>query len=151
MKNLKSILDILNFAIGEEQAAVELYTELKSKARSRQMEMVFEEFIEEEKNHKARLTKIKEEKLFTLSDEKIADLKISEYLSKVAPSPDMTYREALVFAMNNEKTAYHLYSNLAAAAPSPELKNIFALLANEELKHKLKFEEEFNNFILAEN
>jgi len=78
------------------------------------MKKIFLDFAQEEVGHKARLQKIKEEQIFVISAEKIADLKISDYTDNVVASPDMKYDEALILAMKREKAAFRLYSNLAA-------------------------------------
>ena len=63
----------------------------------------------------------------------------------------MTYAESLVFAMKKEKAAFKLYSKLAERAPNVNLKNIFLSLAVEESKHKLRFEIEYDEYVLREN
>jgi len=151
MKEFGSINDILDFAIDEEQNAVEFYTELASKSTSDEMRKVFEEFAQEELQHKARLASIREQGLFEITFEKVADLKIADYLVNVKPSPEMTYRDALVMAMSKEKAAFKLYTNLAQRAPNDQLRDLFLSLAQEESKHKLRFELEYDDFVLREN
>jgi rubrerythrin len=53
--------------------------------------------------------------------------------------------------MNKEKAAFKLYSALANRANSDEMKNVFMSLAQEESKHKLRFEIEYDEFVLREN
>lgn len=147
----KSIDEILDFAINEEQKAVEFYTELAKGARTDDMKSVFEEFAREEISHKALLTKIKIEGLFDVHHEKIADLKIADYVVNVKANPNMSYEEALVLAMKKEKAAFKLYIKLAERAPDSQLKDTFISLAQEESKHKLRFELEYDEHILREN
>ena len=151
MKEFSSIDDILKFAIDEEQKAVDFYSELANRASSEEMKKIFLEFAAEEVNHKSRLTRIREEGVFTMPSEKVADLKIGDYLVNVDPKPEMTYEEALVVAMKKEKAAFRLYNNLASRAPTEALKNVFLSLAAEESKHKLRFEIEYDDYVLREN
>lgn len=151
MKEFSNIDDILEFAIVQEQKAIDFYSELAKGARSKEMKEVFLEFAGEEMKHKRRLTKIREEGVFTMPKEKVADLKISDYVVSAEPKPDMTYEEALVIAMKREKSAFKLYMNLSERAPSEDLKNVFLSLAMEESKHKLRFELEYDEFVLREN
>jgi rubrerythrin len=151
MKEFSNIDDILEFAIVQEQKAIDFYSELAKGARSKEMKEVFLEFAGEEMKHKRRLTKIREEGVFTMPKEKVADLKISDYVVSAEPKPDMTYEEALVIAMKREKSAFKLYMNLLERAPSEDLKNVFLSLAMEESKHKLRFELEYDEFVLREN
>lgn len=151
MKQFENVDDILDFAINEEQMAVNFYSELADNARTEDMKVVFMEFAEEEIQHKMRLLKIKEEGFYTLEKELISDLKISDYVVNVKPSTNMTYEEALILAMKKEKAAFKLYSALADRAPNASLKDVFLGLAQEESKHKLRFEIEYDEYVLREN
>ena len=151
MKEFTSIDDILDFAIEEEQKAVDFYTDLAGRSTSEEMKKVFKEFAMEEVSHKARLTGIKEQGLFEVTFEKVADLKIADYVVNVKPSPEMSYRDALVMAMNKEKAAFKLYTKLAERAPNDKLRDLFLSLAQEESRHKLRFELEYDEFVLREN
>jgi rubrerythrin len=79
------------------------------------------------------------------------DLKIADYLVDVELKPDMGYQEVLVFAMKAEKAAFKLYSDLAASADDEELRRTFLALAQEEAKHKLRFEVEYDDDVLRED
>ncbi len=151
MKDFKSIDDILDFAIEEEQKAVDFYTDLSSRATSDEMEKVFEEFAQEEVSHKMRLMKVKEEGLYEMKPEKVNDLKIADYIVNVKASPEMSYQDALVVAMNKEKAAFKLYMALSERAPNNDMKELFLSLAQEESKHKLRFELEYDEFVYREN
>ncbi|MFB6343165.1 ferritin family protein [Saccharicrinis sp. FJH2] len=151
MKTFNTIDEILDFAMDEEQKAVEFYAELASKAKTRDMKAVFEEFAKEEVTHKVRLLKIKEEGIKHYKKAEITDLKISDYVARVKVEPEMSYEQALVVAMNKEKAAFRLYMALADKAPTEELKNVFLDLAQEESKHKLRFEIEYDDLVYREN
>ncbi|GAB4330583.1 MAG: hypothetical protein Kow00127_22720 [Bacteroidales bacterium] len=151
MKIFETIDDILDFAMSEEQAAVDFYTGLAENAATEDMRQVFTEFAEEEIKHKMRLMKIKEEGFYTLEKETIQDLKISDFVVNVKPTPSMTYEEALILAMKKEKAAFKLYTALAERAPNQDLKEVFLGLAQEESKHKLRFEIEYDEYVLREN
>jgi len=100
---------------------------------------------------KARLKKIKEEGIFNVETEVVADLHIADYALPAEVSPDMSYSDALVLAMKREKNAYKLYTKLSEKAPNEDLRNIFKKLAQDEAKHKLRFELEYDEFVLREN
>lgn len=151
MENFKSIDEILDFAINSEQEAVDFYSELANSTKDEAMKLVYMDFVAEEMSHKARLLKIKEEGVFTVSSTEIPDLKISDYLVPITARFDMNYAEALVVVMKKEKAAFKLYGHLASIAPTPELKQVFKMLAMEEAGHKLKFEQEYDEFVLKEN
>jgi rubrerythrin len=151
MKDFKNITEILDFAIGEEQAAVDFYIRLADQSKNREIAMVFREFAGEEMRHKSKLTGIKESGNFRVPDEKVQDLKITDFLVDVKPSPDMSYQDALILAMKKEKAAFRMYSALAGQAEDPAVKELFLSLAMEESKHKLRFEIEYDEHILKDN
>lgn len=151
MSKVNSIEEILDFAIEQEQQAVDFYNTLAKEAQSKDMERIFKSFALEEIGHKARLTKIKNEGILKWETERIADLKIADYMVDQEPEPGMDYKDALILAMNKEKKAFKLYTNLAERAPNNELKDVFLSLAREESKHKLRFELEYDDFVLKEN
>lgn len=151
MKEFENINDILDFAIANEQSAFEFYSELARNARNEDMKNTFERFAQEEIGHKAKLLKVKEEGVFQKENVKITDLKIADYLDKVLATPDMSYQDALVLAMKREKAAFRLYTKLASKTSDSNLTNLFLALAQEESKHKLMFEVEYDEYILREN
>ncbi len=140
---------VLNFAIEEEQAAADFYTQLAAQSEASEMREVFEGFAREEMGHKAKLEAVKQSGEFIPVAKQPVDLKIADYLADVEATPDMDYRSALVVAMQKEKAAFKLYSDLAATAPNAALEQTFLALAQEEAKHKLRFEIEYDD-LLAE-
>lgn len=150
MKQFSSVDDILDFAIVNEQDAFEFYTKYAELVK-KEMKDTFLEFAQEEIKHKARLMKIKEEKLFTFSPEKVNSLNISDYTTTGKFTLDLSYQDALILAMLKEKAAFKLYINLSQKTNVPFLKELFLSLAQEESKHKLHFELEYDEYILKEN
>jgi rubrerythrin len=150
MKQFASIEDILDFAILNEQDAVDFYTKYAVLVKG-EMKNVFLEFAQEEIKHKARLMKIKEEKMFEFTQEKINSLSLTDYTTKANFSLDLDYQDALLLAMLKEKAAFKLYLNLSQKTDIPFLKEVFLSLAQEESKHKLRFELEYDEYILKEN
>lgn len=151
MEEFKTMNDILDFAINSEQEAVEFYSALAGNAKNTEMVETFVQFAKEEMGHKAKLMKIKNEGTFEVRSEQITDLKIADYLIDIEASPNMSYEDALIVAMKKEKSAFRLYSDLAAKAPNTNMRDIFLSLAQEESKHKLRFEIEYDDFVLREN
>lgn len=151
MKTFETLDEILDFAIQAEQEAVDFYTQLSGRMKNRQIQEVFLEFAKEEIGHKARLQKIREERLFDLEMDKVQDLKISDYVVSVKPSGDMEYADALILAMKKEKAAFKLYTTLSERTNSLEMKKTFLALAIEESRHKLRFELEYDEYVMREN
>ena len=115
------------------------------------MRDVFLGFAREEVGHKAKLLAVKSGKVLLKAKEKVTDLKIGDYLVAVDPGPVADYQSALVIAMKKEKAAFRLYTDLAATTDDAGLRETFQALAQEEAKHKLRFEIEYDDYVLAEN
>ncbi len=153
MKKFESVDDVLAFAISEEEAAHAFYSELAEKVDKAWVKQLLLDFAREELGHKAKLEAFKKGKRLQPAARQIMDLQIGDYLVDVDPSQYevLDYQQALVIAMKKEKAAFKLYSDLAEAAPTEELKNAFLALAQEEAKHKLRFEIEYDDIVLSEN
>jgi rubrerythrin len=144
---------ILDFAIANEERAAEFYTALANRASTPSMRKAFLVFAEEEQGHKAKLLQIKAGKRLLAAEKNIANLGLAESIDDEAAriSDDMDYQQALIVAMKAEKAAFRLYSGLALACDDPGLKEVLLGLAQEEAKHKLRFEIEYDDNILKEN
>lgn len=152
MSNPMSIDEILDFAINSEQEAVDLYLGLAAQARNPAIEKVFGEFASEERGHKAKLEKVKAGQRFLKSGGKtVLDLKIGDYIVDERAEPGADYQSVLVFAMQREKAAFKLYMDLSGKTDDPALQEMLLGLAQEEAKHKLRFEIEYDDYVFAEN
>ena len=151
-KRFESVDEILDFAIANEVGANQFYLDLAGKMEVPAMKQAFEEFAQEEAGHKAKLEAVKRgEFSFGAGAAKVQSLGLADYLVESEPKTDMTYVEALILAMKQEKAAYKLYLDLAAAAETQELTDLFLALAAEEAKHKLRFEIEYDDVLLKED
>ena len=130
---------------------MDLYTDLAKKTTSPSAKLDFAQFADEERGHKAKLQRVKTGKILLDAAQAVQDLKIADYTvdAELGDNPD--YQSVLLFAMKQEKAAYRLYRDLAALAPTAELKELLLGLAQEEAKHKLRFEVEYDDNILTEN
>ncbi|MCK4990317.1 MAG: ferritin family protein [Bacteroidales bacterium] len=152
MTGFNTFDDVLDFAIKDEQRASDLYSGLAARSRNRMIQQVFEQFSKEELGHKKKLESIKSGGIVAVPQEKVQDLKIGDYLVEVNTSrDDLSYQEALIVAMKEEKAAFRLYNDLAGRTDHPSLRETFLGLAQEEAKHKLRFEIEYDDYILKEN
>ena len=147
MKQWNSVDEILRYAIVQEEQAVEFYTDLAARMEKPWVRKIFEEYAGEEREHKRKLLAIKEGKLLQSAARDVLDLKMADYLIDVESDAAMDYQEALILAMKREKAAFKLYSDLAAASDDPQVKNTLLGLAQEEAKHKLRFELEYDDTI----
>lgn len=152
MSNLNNAKDILEFAIEAERAAAALYEDLAEKAKSPAMKATLHEFAGEERGHERKLLAFQSGKTALGASSGVRDLRISEYTrNPVEIGPGSDYQTVLLFAMHQEKLAFRLYSDLAARVEDPAAKQLLLGLAQEEAKHKLRFELEYDDNVLKEN
>ena len=143
MKNFGSVDEILDFAIGREIEAFQLYIELSGKVEKPQMRKVLKAFAIEEQEHKAKLEEAKAEGI-VISDEEVGSLGIAEDIEGGEFRPDMSYADILILAMKKEDISVRLYTELAKITQDEKLKDMFLWLVQEETEHKLRFELEYD-------
>jgi rubrerythrin len=151
MGKFGSVDAALDFAISEEQKATEFYTRLAREASGPGMRAAFQQFAAEEVAHRARLEGVKAGKTLLAAGRKVTELSVTDYMVPRDTSPAMSYQDSLLVAMQKEKAAYRMYSDLAAASGDAALQGLFLSLAHEEANHKLRFELEYDTFVTPEN
>lgn len=151
MDEFNSVDQVLDFAVEREEEAAGFYADLAGKMEKPWMKEVFEQFAREEMGHKAKLLAIKEGKRMLPAERKVLDLKMADYLVADEPQGEMDYQQALILAMKKEKAAFKLYTHLAEKVDDADLKATLMGLAQEEAKHKLRFEVEYDDVIMSEN
>jgi len=82
---------------------------------------------------------------------KSPNLKISEYLTKELDEQELSYQSILIKAMKREENSQKLYSDMAVKFPDAEIAMLFRRLAADEAKHKLHFENLYDDFIRSGN
>ena len=143
--------DLIRFAIEEESGAIELYTRMSGVVEKPNAKVMFDELAAEEAKHKEFFGKLSRESMPDLPLEKIADLKISDYLVDIPFRPEMEYQDILIMAMKKEESAVKLYNDMATKVQEPELQKLLKFMAQEEARHKLRLETEYDDIVLAED
>jgi rubrerythrin len=146
-----TVEEILDFAIQMEQDAVDMYTDLVTKTSSPSAKVAFEEYADEERGHKSKLEEVKSGKRLVHGLKPVLDLKISDYIQERPLGDNPDYQDVLIFAIQQEKIAFKLYTRLAEQAQDEGIKALLLSLAQEEAKHKLRFEIEYDDHIYQEN
>ena len=143
--------EILDYAMAREEEAAKFYADLAGVMERETMRELFRQFSREEEGHRARLQDVKRRGTFRLSGKRVQDLKLGDYLVNVRPKPDMTFQEALILAMKREKASFKLYTDMSAAVDDTALNELLAGMAQEEAKHKLRFEIEYDDYVFRED
>ena len=144
---LNTFEDIIREAIRKE-ADTALFYQMASERARPGMEKMFKELAEEERGHKKMLEELDMAKLKSYELGEIVDLKISEYLEDITYSKDMDYPDILRYAMKSEEKSRNFYLRSAEKCEDADLKKVFQMLAQEEAKHKLKFEKIYEDDVL---
>ena len=98
---------------------------------------------EDELRHAMRLDAVHAGEI-KLSPEEIGSLGIAEKIGSRKITADMSYADALAAAIVKEQNAFRLYTLIASKMHDKDVKAMFLLLAEEEAKHKLKLEIEYD-------
>lgn len=138
------IEEIIKFAIGEEIKAAELYEKNAKKVKDTSAQRMLEEMALMEHGHEQKLRKFLEtgaDILVKIGE--VADLQISDFLVEKELTDESSLQDVLIFAMKAEQKAFELYTRLAEMEVSTDTVRLFRELAEEEKRHKLDLETEY--------
>ena len=148
MGKVKTDEEILEFAIFREIEAHNFFLALADRVKEPQMREVFEDLAAEELEHKAKLELEILKTGKTVSIEQQSPRPASEYIISDDPSQlDIDYKDALLLGMEKEEASFRIYVNLIPNVHNEQSREILLALAQEEVKHKLRFETEYNMLI----
>lgn len=139
--------EILELAIAREEIANRLFLELAARAKNPEIRKVFEELAEEELEHKARLELeiLKTGKVMKATQKPAFEEEIDT--GEPATWVDMDYKDMLLMGIQKEEAAFRFYVKLAANAADEDSYETLMALAEQEIKHKLRFEMEYNKLL----
>lgn len=149
-----AINEILEFAISREVEANEFYTALADKVSNSAMSRLLKDLAEEELEHKTKLELevmkigdvVKQAPRSPDADEKVR-LKISDYIVEDGGQLDMEYEDLLLLGMKKEKASFRLYIDLAEMIDDKQLHETLLEIAEEEARHKMRFEIEYDSLL----
>jgi rubrerythrin len=144
----KTIPEILVFSISKEQASIRFYQNLLSQLTDSTTKSLFKVLIQKEQEH-IELLQLEIEKLGltvdTGEDAGGALFRWDERIEAEAQTRDMNFVEALLLAIQKERAAFRLYATLIAAVKDEELVEVLMELAEEEMRHVLQLEREYES------
>lgn len=136
----KKFKEIIQFAIVKEIGAAHFYTQAAEKAKNPDTEKLLLQFAREEEGHQTMLETLTIEKIDQATIEKSPPVRTSDNTGEMEYRPEMSYAEIVKMAITMEEQAFKLYDYLRETADDDDLKTIFTFMANEEAKHKARFE-----------
>ncbi|HEY3354751.1 MAG TPA: ferritin family protein [Polyangia bacterium] len=151
MATSKSYKEVLEYAIEREQEAQRVYLEAAEQFKGKAMRDALLEMAEQERRHEEKLRQLDVPRFLEDARKPVPSLDIAEYAVPGDFRAGMTYPELLTLAMQREKAAFRLYTDLAKVAPDDAARVMFKALAQEEARHKLALEIEYDTHVFQEN
>jgi rubrerythrin len=136
-----TIEQILRDAIQGEIESHQLYTNAVSLVQAEHVKETLRQLAQEELGHKAYLEKMLaspgqvRRSVRQLEQMPIQDYKIGDHLVVKPLDPNSTFQDVCIFASKKEQQSYGLYSSLAEQNEG-EVRDLFAAMAKDELRHK---------------
>ena len=146
MSKLNANQEILEFAISKEVEAYYFYLALADRVEDPRIRQVFEDLANEELQHKAKLELEMIKTGVTLMDRQMPPARLeSDYILSDNDLPlDINYADILLLGMEKENAAFRMYVNFIPNVRDEESRELLLALAQEEVKHKLRFETEYD-------
>ena len=141
MIKFRSIEEILTFAMHKEEASYLFYTDMARMMEDKLVSELFEEFAGDELGHREQLQlEIMKSGRVVNTDEDWSDRTARDYTLDGELPENFSCADALRLAIEKESAAFKLYIDLTRFAEDQEAIDMFTALAEEEVRHKIKFE-----------
>jgi rubrerythrin len=148
MAEFESYEEILELAISREIDAYKFFTIMAARSLRPELHNVFEELAAEELEHKAKLELEIMKAGRVVKNTEHPELK-AEDDEVVIAKLDMDYKHMLRLCIQKEDASFRIYVDLAGKVTNEESYETFLALAEEELKHKMRFETEYEALMKA--
>ncbi len=143
MVDVEKIANILETAVEKEIEAHRFYSTVAELISNEKGRYLFQQFANDEIKHRNRL-ELEIMKLGKVVKSR-EDIDIDV---EVEPGFNLSYEEALIMAIQKEDAAFQLYIQATISTNDLELRDVFMRLAEEEVKHKVKFEIAYNKLMV---
>lgn len=147
LKKFRSVDEILDFCIEQEEASVKLYSALAGLAESQKLTKLFQDLAELERRHKMKFQDLKESKTHLCITADAPEIEIRDDLPRLSPSPHKSCQGAIGLAIKKETIAAILYTKLAEVVNDENIRNMLWAIAEEERRHKHHFDTEYEKCI----
>jgi rubrerythrin len=146
--NFESIHKLLLFAISKERASRQFYLEIAGQMTDTVSQRMFEAIARQEEKHEETLKLEVFKQGYTLSaehDETVAEFDWQEHLELGGDVMNMNYADVLMVAIQKERAAFQLYTQLISMTEQPDIRKMLLDLAEEEMRHVIQFEREYDS------
>jgi rubrerythrin len=144
----QTIRELLQFAITKEQASQRFYTDMARQVKDIAAQKIFETISKQEEQHEEALKLEVLKQGYTLAEgpqaAESAEFEWQEELDLDRESVSMSYTDALMMAIQKERAAFQLYTQLISMTQEPQMRKMLLGLAEEEMRHVIQFEREYD-------
>ena len=171
MAEVDTDIEIFEFAIAREVEANRFYLTLAQRIDNPEMRKVFEDLAKEELEHKAKLElELMKTGRVVSTRLRVGDITASAGLPNHASAPvplrgkngsfeqggrnagpklDMDYKDMLLLGIEKEEASFRTYVTLIGTVHEQGSREVLLAIAEEEVKHKLRFELEYDMLLRA--
>ena len=151
MATFESVEAVIKRAIVLEDEAATMYSSAAQAAKNAPIRQRLEEMAAQERGHKARLEEVQQGNvrwaIRKSKSEPVTDLRLSDHLESKPLDDGADYQDVLLFAARREKEAHDFYIAMAELVDDKLVKDVFEMLANEELRHKFEVEKTYEEIV----
>lgn len=151
MEQFTNIEAVLKRAIQLEIEAMTLYSNAAQTVKDDAVRQRLEEMAAQERGHKAKLEDVLSGNvrwaIRRSKAEPVTDLRLSDHLVGGSLEPNADYQDVLLFAARREKAAHDFYKAMGEMVEDKLTQNLFAMLADEELRHKYVLEKTYEEVV----
>lgn len=155
MGEFDSVDEILEFAIFREEEAHDFYRILAGRVANPALAELILEFAKEEREHKMKLEleimkrgRVVDNGERAEEARKLGEFDTAAYIVEDGGSLEMGYEDLLIVGMKKEKASFRLYTELAAIVRDAEFRETLFSLAEEEARHKVQLETDYDEYML---
>jgi rubrerythrin len=140
-----SVDEVIELAITREIQAAEFYTTLAGRVAEPSVRSLFQRLAQEELEHKGKLElEMVKEGFVARTAGRLIDVGLPDYAAELEVGAEAEYKDVLAMAIRKERRSFRFYVQLAAVASEAPVHEVFLELAEEEARHLVQFEAEYN-------
>lgn len=149
-----SVESIIKRAIRFEEDSYNLYHSALQTVKSSETKEWLKELADWELSHKAKLESLlKGDLRWAVRKsrmEEVRNLKVGDYLVAPTLGEKSDFQDVLLVSIKREQSAHDFYDTMAGLVEEGQARDLFELLAKEELKHKHMVEEYYEEYVYKE-
>ncbi len=150
MAEVDTDIEIFEFAIAREVDANRFYLTLARRIDNPEMRKVFEDLAKEELEHKAKLElELMKTGRVVSTNHASAEIGTGQVWQNSGPTLDMDYKDMLLLGIEKEEASFRTYVTLIGTVHEQGSREVLLAIAEEEVKHKLRFELEYDMLLKA--